>query len=332
DASPPWWSETSTVLCQALENKFFLASSLAGPAHLPLLSVFAVSVKLPFVPVKSNLTRLLSYIEELRSLPQEAALQQFKQYMCHTANGDFNSSCVEVRTFTAKTKVTPLFEETSRHVDNAALRRSISTAIFVSQDSFRSLPPVESLMLGTEMDLQLMEGTVVALENSLKMWLHDHGGDREHLRLLLPPLSHNRVLHHTLPTDLGVKTESMQDFQPPNKSLANQNPSSQCLRVVKYSQTRDWFLLVRSGSGSGSGVFSYYILQSSGSLSLLLKPVLTQELMLPCCLPVSLEDPPIPALASVKMPRPLLTLSHSRPCAPALFQDSYEEEDPLMIQ
>uniref|UniRef100_A0A8C1C172 Uncharacterized protein n=1 Tax=Cyprinus carpio carpio TaxID=630221 RepID=A0A8C1C172_CYPCA len=105
DASPPWWSETSTVLCQALENKFFLASSLAGPAHLPLLSVFAVSVKLPFVPVKSNLTRLLSYIEELRSLPQEAALQQFKQYMCHTANGDFNSSCVEVRTFTAKTKV-----------------------------------------------------------------------------------------------------------------------------------------------------------------------------------------------------------------------------------
>lgn len=63
----------------------------------------------------------------------------------------------------------------------------LSTAIFVSQDSFRSLPPVESLMLGTEMDLQLVEGTVVALENSLKMWLHDQGGDREHLHLLLPP-------------------------------------------------------------------------------------------------------------------------------------------------
>lgn len=188
--------------------------------------------------------------------------------------------------------------------------------IFI-QINFLSLPPAESLMLGTEMDLQLMEGTVVALENSLKMWLHDHGGDREHLRLLLPPLSHNRVLHHTLPTtgqaqvithtdtacestkifirksiscctqlqnyvvlcfvcllimygcvmllahvplcslfevqhagetsqpsptDLGVKTESMQDFQPPNKSLANQNPSSQCLRVVKYSQVYSYIL------------------------------------------------------------------------------------------
>lgn len=72
------------------------------------------------------------------------------------------------------------------------------------------------------------------------------------------------------------------------------------------SQTRDWFLLVRSdpgsGSGSGSGVFSYYVLQSSGSLSLLLKPVLTRELMLPCSLPVSMEDPPLPALATVEVP------------------------------
>lgn len=71
--------------------------------------------------VKGNLTRLLSCIEELRSLPQEGcvrqrgallkqavldSLQQFKQYMCHTAHGDFNSNCVEVRTFTAKTKST----------------------------------------------------------------------------------------------------------------------------------------------------------------------------------------------------------------------------------
>jgi len=53
DASPPWWSETCTVLCQALENFFFLASSLAGPVRMPLLSVFAISVQLecllPFV-------------------------------------------------------------------------------------------------------------------------------------------------------------------------------------------------------------------------------------------------------------------------------------------
>lgn len=42
-------------------------------------------------------------------------------------------------------------------------------------------------MLGTEMDLQHVEATVLAVENALKMWLHEQGGDREHLHLLLPP-------------------------------------------------------------------------------------------------------------------------------------------------
>lgn len=175
-------------------------------------------------------------------------------------------------------------------------------------------------MLGTEVDVQLVEGTVVALENFLKMWLHDQGGDREHLHLLLPPsltsqgstphpannrpspgrntyidtawasteifikksiscctqfkmnillnlivcfvsllimfgcamllmlMSHSAVCLKCdmqerllspalLPStpDLGMKTERMQDFQPPNKSLANQNPSPQRLQAVKYS-------------------------------------------------------------------------------------------------
>lgn len=69
--------------------------------------------------VKGNLTRLLSCVEELRSLPQEGcvrqrgsllkqavldSLQQFKQYMCHITHGDFNSNFVEVRISTAKTK------------------------------------------------------------------------------------------------------------------------------------------------------------------------------------------------------------------------------------
>ncbi|TRY55745.1 hypothetical protein DNTS_016168, partial [Danionella cerebrum] len=121
DASPPWWSETCTALCQALENFFLLASSLTGPVRLPLLSVFAISVQLecllPFVHVKGNLTRLLSCVDELRSLPQEGcvrqqrtlltqavldSLQQFKQYICHAARGDFNSNCVEVTVLTCQ--------------------------------------------------------------------------------------------------------------------------------------------------------------------------------------------------------------------------------------
>ncbi|XP_077085688.1 meiosis 1 arrest protein isoform X3 [Siphateles boraxobius] len=527
DASPPWWSETCTVLCQALEDFFFLASSLAGPVRVPLLSVFAISVQLecllPFVQVKGNLTRLLSCVEELRSLPQEGcvrqrgallkqavldSLQQFKQYMCHTAQGDINSNCVEVTVLTCQSGqiVLKQLEQGLKNSDLMSLRRLLVVHITLQQslsDKYLACSletpsseddQEESLMLGTEMDLQLVEGTVVALESALKMWLHDQGGDREQLHLLLPasltaqgstphPANNRpspvclkcdmqeRLLSPALlPSnpDLGVKTESTQDFQHPNKSLANPLPHR--LRVVKVLhadgvcqsvlyglplvirptscwqldwdeietnhqtfhalchilKTRDWFLLVRSepGSGSGSGVFSYYVLQSSGSLSLLLKPVLTRELMLPCCLPVSMEDPPLPALATVessleqlekdpvfnplcldsnlylhlrirglltrtsqpfgarghrrgasrppegstqrqvrgvewnkmseiqysqsraratvaplpsiplnKMPRPSLNLSHSRPCAPALvFQDSYEEEDPLIIQ
>lgn len=44
----------------------------------------------------------------------------------------------------------------------------------------------DDLLLGAEMDLQLVENSVVAVENILKAWLHDQTGEREHLQLLLP--------------------------------------------------------------------------------------------------------------------------------------------------
>lgn len=68
-------------------------------------------------------------------------------------------------------------------------------------------------------------------------------------------------------------------------------------------QTRDWFLLVRTETEfrSASSAFSYYVLQSSASLSLLLKPVLTRELILPCNLPILNEDPPLSTLNMVEV-------------------------------
>lgn len=41
-------------------------------------------------------------------------------------------------------------------------------------------------MLGTEVDLQQVENSVFSVETVLKAWLHEQGGDREHLQLLLP--------------------------------------------------------------------------------------------------------------------------------------------------
>lgn len=75
------------------------------------------------------------------------------------------------------------------------------------------------------------------------------------------------------------------------------------LHVFVFLQTRDWFLLARSETEyrSASSTFSYYVLQSSASLSLLLKPVVTRELMLPCDLPVSSEEPPFNTLNMMKV-------------------------------
>nr|XP_061816120.1 meiosis 1 arrest protein-like isoform X1 [Nerophis lumbriciformis]XP_061816121.1 meiosis 1 arrest protein-like isoform X1 [Nerophis lumbriciformis]XP_061816122.1 meiosis 1 arrest protein-like isoform X1 [Nerophis lumbriciformis]XP_061816123.1 meiosis 1 arrest protein-like isoform X1 [Nerophis lumbriciformis]XP_061816124.1 meiosis 1 arrest protein-like isoform X1 [Nerophis lumbriciformis]XP_061816125.1 meiosis 1 arrest protein-like isoform X1 [Nerophis lumbriciformis]XP_061816126.1 meiosis len=61
-------------------------------------------------------------------------------------------------------------------------------------------------------------------------------------------------------------------------------------------QSRDTFLLLqvestqRSATG-GPAVFSHYVLQPSASLSFLLKPVVSRELLLPCTLSLPVQDP-----------------------------------------
>lgn len=47
-------------------------------------------------------------------------------------------------------------------------------------------PSLDCLMLGTEVDLQQVENSVLAMEMVLKAWLQEQGGDKEHLHLLLP--------------------------------------------------------------------------------------------------------------------------------------------------
>ncbi|KAI4871998.1 hypothetical protein NFI96_018497 [Prochilodus magdalenae] len=433
DTSPPCWSETCYVLCEALENFLSLASNLEGPSRVPLLSLYAVNIQqeclLPFVQVKGNLVRLNSCVEELRSLPKEGctrprpellkqavldSLQQYKHYSHHaTLENDLKSSSVEVTVMSCQPGQAVLrqLEQGLKESDLVNLRQLLVIHIAVE----RSLPereiawspetcstehmdvPGEDLMLGTEMYLQSVENSVVAVENVLKTWLHDHTGEREHLQLLLPAprqtlnpktnpaLRSNpvcikcdiqeRLVSPALLSgtpDLGAKTESVRDFQSPNKSLSNQKPPLQRLRVIKYVllllcfclrdyrtglrftlilhslplqadgvcqsvlyglpliirpttcwqldwdemennhhtfhalchtlRTRDWFLLVRLEPefASGSRAFSYYVLQSSSSVSLLLKPVLTRELMLPCSLPIFNEDPPPNSLTMVQ--------------------------------
>ncbi|XP_066536895.1 meiosis 1 arrest protein isoform X2 [Hoplias malabaricus] len=407
DTSPPWWSETCSVLCEALENFLSLASILEGPSRVPLLSLYAVNLLqeclLPFVQVKGNLIRLHSCVEELRSLPKEGctqprpdllkqavldSLQQYKHYTHHATMGNnLKSSSVEVTVFSSRPghAVLKQLEQGLKDSDLVSMRRLLVVHIAVEQNlpgrdpawsqepsSTENMEETSDLMLGAEMDLQLVENSVVAVENLLKTWLHDQSGEREHLQLLLPApgqmphgpktnpvprpnsvcikcdMQERLVSPALLPgtPDLGAKTESVRDFQPQNKKLSSQSPPPQQLRVIKtlradgvcqsvlyglplivrpttcwqldwdemesnhqtfhalchILRNRDWILLVRLEPefGSGSHVFSYYVLQSSGSLSLLLKPVLTRELMLPCSLPMSNEDPPLNSLTMVE--------------------------------
>ncbi|KAF7657393.1 hypothetical protein LDENG_00027550 [Lucifuga dentata] len=213
-------------------------------------------------------------------------------------------------------------------------------------------------MLGVEVDLQQVENSAFAMEMVLKTWLHEQGGDREHLHLLLPsPLDNpnsvcvkcdmqERLISPaliSLTSNLGVNTESIRDFLPLAKGLANQSAVPQRLKAIKVLRadgvcesvlyglplvirpttcwkldwdemeanqnlfhalchtlrSRDLFLLLQSQPG-GSGVHSHYVLQSSPSLSLLLKPVACRDLLLPCSLPVSSQDPTPESLHTIQ--------------------------------
>uniref|UniRef100_UPI00398E606D meiosis 1 arrest protein isoform X2 n=1 Tax=Pristiophorus japonicus TaxID=55135 RepID=UPI00398E606D len=68
---------------------------------------------------------------------------------------------------------------------------------------------------------------------------------------------------------------------------------------------RDWMLLARSepqvmGPTWSVHVDSYYVILPSTSLTLLLKPIAVQELLLPCDLPYRSDDPPETALSKIE--------------------------------
>ncbi|XP_041840507.1 meiosis 1 arrest protein isoform X2 [Melanotaenia boesemani] len=396
EALPPWWSETCTVLCDALDNFLSLACSLDGPCRIPLLSLYAISMQqeclLPFVQVRGNLARLHSCVEELRSIPGEGcirgtskgadvlrqavldSLQQFKQYIRHTSAGNkaCNNASVEVTVVTSQLghRVVRQLETGLKDADLVSLRRLLVVQICGAGDWGQDSPSPEdtqtedALMLGTEVNLQQVENSVFAMETVLKAWLQDQGGDREHLHLLLPTPSDNpipvcvkcdmqeRLVSPALvplTPNLGVKTESIRDFLPVIKDSANQSSTPQKLKAVKLLRadgvcesvlyglplvirpttcwrldwdemetnhslfhalchtlrSRDLLLLLQMESdlrsaSAASGVHSHYILQPSPSLSLLLKPVVSRELLLPCSQPVSAQDPAPSALQTVQ--------------------------------
>ncbi|MED6293122.1 hypothetical protein CHARACLAT_007648 [Characodon lateralis] len=70
-------------------------------------------------------------------------------------------------------------------------------------------------------------------------------------------------------------------------------------------QSKDLLLLLKvepdkRSTAGGLGVYSHYVLQPSPSLSFLLKPVASRELLLPCSPPVSNQDPSPNAMQTIQ--------------------------------
>ncbi|XP_033015501.1 meiosis 1 arrest protein [Lacerta agilis] len=228
EAHPSHWAHTCHKLCDALENVFSLACSLAGPPRIPLLSLYVVQSQqeclLPFVPVRGSFSRLQSCLAELRALPSEGVfhlkedaivqavqdgLQQFKQYTGQGMVGaSLSSSSLEMTILTSQpsAQVAKQLEAGLQGIDLASLRQL--QVVKVSRMGLQEAPedgeggatPSSSggesaVTLGAVLDLQTVENDVVALETFFKGWFHDRSTDQEHLHLLLPAgaLSHPAV-------------------------------------------------------------------------------------------------------------------------------------------
>ncbi|XP_072475986.1 meiosis 1 arrest protein isoform X2 [Notamacropus eugenii] len=219
DAAWPSWARVCSNLCEALQNFFSLACSLEGPSRMPLFSMYVVQNRheciLPFVQVKGNFARLQACISELRLVPREGiyqqrsclnlavqdGLQQFKQYSRHVmASTVPGSPAVEITVLTCQPgrKIVKQLEGELQDTDMVSLRRLQVTEIskgdvlesidspWPSQALAEGLSTDECSVLGTDIELQIIENDTVSIESFFKAWLQDSGTDQEHLHLLLP--------------------------------------------------------------------------------------------------------------------------------------------------
>ncbi|XP_077157549.1 meiosis 1 arrest protein isoform X2 [Paroedura picta] len=206
------WPLTCHRICEALENVFSLVASLAGPPRIPLLSIYvAQSPPECLLPFVRCLAELRAFPAEGVFQPKEDAvtqavkdgLQQLKQLTKQSPAGtSLSSSFVEVTVLTSQvgTEMVKQLEAGLQGIDLVSLHQlqvivisrtllpEASKAKGISHMSQGEASGIETTMLlGTAIDLQVVEDDLVSLETSFKAWLHEAGTDQEHFHLLLPP-------------------------------------------------------------------------------------------------------------------------------------------------
>ncbi|NXX98664.1 M1AP protein, partial [Centropus bengalensis] len=231
DVTAPSWTNSCSLLSEALENTLCLACSMTGPCRIPLLSLYVVQSQqeclLPFTQVRENFGRIQACISELRSLPCEGSfppgghgvvraaqdgLQQFKQYSRHAAAGGSANGSVEITVLTGQSskEMVKQLEKALKDVDLVSLRRiqiiEVLKRDFLEPEDAEQCVPAEEAgssdiaILGMDIDVQTVEDNVISLELLFKTWLHDYSTEREHLHLLLPSggFSHASAPKNTL--------------------------------------------------------------------------------------------------------------------------------------
>ncbi|XP_008822954.1 meiosis 1 arrest protein [Nannospalax galili] len=213
----PSWAEICSNLCEALQNFFSIACSLMGPSRMSLFSLYIVQNQheciLPFVQVKGNLVRLQACISELRMLQREGCyrpqhtclslavkdgLQQFKQYSRHMSTSvALPCTSLEITVLTSQPgkEVIKQLEEGLKDIDLLRVRRLQVIEIIKGNLEHTDSSPIEepsideSSILGTDIDLQTVDNSVISMEIFFKAWLHNSETDQEYIHLLLPPQS-----------------------------------------------------------------------------------------------------------------------------------------------
>ncbi|XP_028372178.1 meiosis 1 arrest protein isoform X2 [Phyllostomus discolor] len=222
----PSWADICSNLCEALQNFFSVACSLMGPSRMSLFSLYMVQNQheciLPFVQVKGNFARLQACISELRMLQREGCfrpqgtslqlavengLQQFNQYCRHVTTGAaLACTALEISILTSQPgrELVKQLEEGLKDTDLVKVRRlQVVEIVKETLGCMDSASPVEesssdeSSFLGTDIDLQTVDNDVVSMEMLFKAWLHNSGTDREHVHLLLPSQSFNKISRAT---------------------------------------------------------------------------------------------------------------------------------------
>ncbi|XP_077472075.1 meiosis 1 arrest protein [Stigmatopora argus] len=367
EAVPPWWSETSTVICDALDNFLTLAASLNGPRRLPLFSLYSITSQaerlLPFQSVGSgNLSSLRACVDNLRSIPgqgvtpEPAGVGDSIRDVVLAGLGRLADDVRFGRTDVSSVQVTVLTGRPGRGIvrllgDVLNGETPTPSASFVvvqlytwARWSEYELPAEdpETAESRVPVDLKQVESNVFAVEAVFKQWLQDYGRDVEHVQLLLrespspvaikcdvqecligpgllplrnPESTENpwnresvsqapqmlravktvlasgtcRSLSHGSSLTVHPTTNGRQDWE---EFEVNQSRFQALNRALEHSEQ---VLLLRLEITPGQGgppLSSFYVLQPSPSLAMLLSPLTCGELFLPVTLPVPDRDPP----------------------------------------